>query len=229
MPKRRLPKKELKKPDEFITALSRTYSYILERRGLFLFLALVIAAALAGRWAWRAYQTSYYRQAATLFAQATLNLTLPVNPQEKEKLPKAEADLTSFVNRFPRSRLAPSALLYLGNIQHQLGKYDQAASSYQRLLATSRLDIYIQALARNGLAHTLLAQKKFADAATQFSAVASLPNSPLKELALFNQARALTNAGKPAEASQVYQQIVNQFPDSPLASFARQAMAKTTK
>ncbi len=225
MAKKRLARKELKKPDEFITLTTKSFQFVSEHRWLFVIAIAAVLAVVVGRWGWHARQVNYQVRAASQFAQATDLYSASLVSQDTVKLERAETELQSFLSTFSKGDLFDLALLYLGQAQFSLGKYDPAINSYNKLLQRHPSQPTLIALAHNGLGHTLKAKGDYLNAAQHFAQAAQLPGSFVREEALLNQARTLTSAGEPAKAQQAYQQLINQFPDSPLARLARQKLA----
>jgi TolA-binding protein len=225
MPKKRLLRKDLKQPDEFISFTSRSLQYISEHRQLFFIAGAAILALVVGSWAWHAHQVNYRVRAAAQLAQATDSYSAALVDKDTVKLEKAETELQSFLSSYSKSRLFDLALFYLAHTQFHLGKYDSAIDAYTKLLGPDPSQPTIASLAHNGLALTLKAKGEYVKAANHFAQAAQLPGSFLREQALLNQARVLAAAGETEKAKQIYQQLVNQFPDSPMARLARQRLA----
>jgi TolA-binding protein len=225
MPKKRLLRKDLKQPDEFISFTARLFQYISEHRRLLLIVIAAIMALVVARWAWHTRQVNYRVRAAAQFAQATESYSAALVDKDSVKLEKAETELQSFLSSYSKSRLFDLALLNLANAQFHLGKYDSAIDAYTKLLGPEHSQPTITPLAHNGLALALKAKGEYVKAADHFAQAAQLSGSFLREQALLNQARVLTAAGETEKANQIYQQLVNQFPDSPMARLARQRLA----
>lgn len=233
MPKRKLAKKELAKPDEFISFTTKAFAFLKKRRNQVAYAAIVLAALAFAWWAWQKYQQNYERQAGMQLARASqlfASVLVPpaggAQPQnQKSKIEEAIAALNSLVGQFPRSRALTPGLIYLGNAHYRLGNYDQAISIYQRALTRKDLDPDLRALVHNALGYASLAKGDYTAAASYFSQAAASPAQFLKEQSLFNQALAYEKLGSLDQAGQAYRQLILEFPTTPRAALARQKLA----
>lgn len=230
MPKRKLPKKELAKPDEFISFTSRAFSFVKERRKPLSYAAGGLLLLAFAWWAWQKYQQRYEAQAALQLARASqVIVSLPgsSSPDQKAKIEEGITLLNSLAAQYSRSRSLAPALLYLGNAHYRLGQYDQAIFTYQKLLLSMpKLDPGLRALAQNALGYAHLAKNDYGTAANYFTQVGSSPAQFLKEQALFNQAQAYEKANNREKAVQAYRQIIIEFPTTPRAGLSRQRLAE---
>ena len=229
MPKRKLPKKELTTPDEFISFTSRAFSFVKERRKPLSYAAGGLLLLAFAWWAWQKYQQRYEAQAAMQLdraSQVLASFSGSPSPDQKAKVEEGVTLLNSLVAQYPRSRSLAPALLYLGNAHYRLGQYDQAIFTYQKLVSMPKLDPGLRALVQNALAYAHLAKNDYGTAANYFTQVGSSPAQFLKEQALFNQAQAYEKANNREKAVQAYRQIIIEFPTTPRAGLARQRIAE---
>lgn len=233
MPKRKIAKKELVRPDEFLSFTTRAFNFVKDRRNQFAYAAIGLVLLAFAWWAWQKYQQRYERQAAIQLNQASQLIAtafLPSPPgststNQKAKIEEGIAALNSLLAQFPRSRLMAPALLYLGDARYRLREYDQAIFTYQKVLDLPKLDPGLRALTYNALGYAYLAKNDYATAANYFSQASSSPTLFLKEQALFNQAQAYEKANNLNKAREAYRQLVREFPTTPRAALARLKLA----
>ena len=228
MPKRKLARKELKKPDEFLTWTARTLRFLREKWQLALALALIIVALAAGAWGWRQYQEGYEARAAIKFSQALQSyeeatFTRKPPPGKLEGTVKAFEEV---VNRYPRSQFATISLLYIGNSLYQMGRYDEAVAAYKKVAEKGKVAPDIRALALSSLGYIYESKGDLTSASNYFRQVVALGPSFLQEEALLSQARTLEGLGKASQAAQTYRELISRFPNSTRVGYARQRLAR---
>lgn len=135
----------------------------------------------------------------------------------------------AFLN-LPKAKDSPlrcDALYARGIAHEELEQTEQAIASFQQLLegcADSNLvvDVHLR------LGDLKIMQRDFATAVTSFDqALASAQDNADKSYAIFRQAYALVQAGKPKEASERYDRLQKEFPESPYAANATLAAGQS--
>lgn len=141
------------------------------------------------------------------------------------KKPEAVEAYAQVVEKYPKDPLLPEALYALGVTQEELGQTAAAGASYDAYL--KRFPSAPQAAEltlRRG--DTLLAQKQYDAAAKWYAAAASRPGFADADLALFQQATALSELRQYGEAAKVYASIAQKFPQSKQVQPAQLAAGK---
>jgi hypothetical protein len=189
MPKR-IRRKELKGPDEFVSLTQRALQYAKEndRELTIAGLALVAVVGLAlGVRAYRGWQQS---KAEDAFAQAYEEFVAG-------HLDGAVAAFSTINARWPRTQYAQLSLLYLANSYSDLGKDSDAEIAFSQLLSHSRDD----ALRQIAYYNLGMLRRKAGDAAAaqeKFRAAGAL-EGPLQATALFTALRTQSDPAKAAD------------------------------
>jgi tetratricopeptide (TPR) repeat protein len=126
----------------------------------------------------------------------------------KARAEKARAEYEKTVKSFSGSNAAVWA--YLGQAQalEQLGKHGEAQQLYQKALAGDDQGGVLQLLALQGIAFSLEAEKKYADAASRFAQISALGDGAYKPVGEYHRARMLLAQNKPKDAASVLEALV---------------------
>lgn len=122
------------------------------------------------------------------------------------------------------SPLRWEAVYSRGLALEDVGRLDDATAAYRQVLEGCQ-DAPLLVDAKIRMGDTSIQQKRFDDAIDWFQKVATV-DGPERPYALLRQAFALVQANRPAEASEIYERLLKDFPDSPHAASAKLASAQ---
>jgi cellulose synthase operon protein C len=125
----------------------------------------------------------------------------------------------------PTSDLVPQARYALGTVQQETGKEAEAVATFQTLIASHPQDPHVNE-ARLRLGLSLLAVKKFAEAAQALAQAAAVADFELADLALLRQAQCVAEQKQPDQAVALYQSLPGKFPKSKYLGAAQVAAGK---
>jgi tetratricopeptide (TPR) repeat protein len=136
---------------------------------------------------------------------------------EKERM---EAALKELDAQFPsgRSPLYPEASLVRGSLLLGLERADEAATLYQKLL-DGKLDARLRFLAREGLGYAHERKGKLQEAGAVFAKLgddAAGMGGFYKDRARYHAARLAEMQGNPAEAMRIYREVLDKNPTTSL-------------
>lgn len=126
------------------------------------------------------------------------------------------------------SPLRCDALYARGVAYEELDQFDNAVASFRQLLGScEKSDLVTDVHLRIG--DTAIMKKNYSEAIESFdAAIKATDNAEDLSYAIFRQAFALVQANKPGEAAKKYEQLLNDFPDSPYTASATLASAQST-
>ncbi len=212
-------RKELKAPDEFVSAFTRMTVWTKENRGIVIGTALAVIVASGAvfgtftylRWKERAAGRVLWPQIARV--QALLQAPTTAG---KAELAPLEASLARDVERHRGTRAAVFGEYYLGDIAYRLGNYAASATWFRRALHDrykegTILDYILQV----GLAQALESQGKEEKAEKAYQAAAAAATGELRIEAQMGRARTLSASGHKRQAEQVLREILVENPDTP--------------
>ena len=210
-------RKDLKGPDEFISAFSRAVAWTRENRlkmlaavgGVLLLLCGVFGAQAYFRW----QESKATRDLWPHLNRAREYMQAPSGADE-EKLAGMEQFLAAYLTMHPGTSSAVYARYYLGSIAFLRGNYDLSASQYRAASKESKVEEVMPFLLRLGLAQALEAKGDFAAASEAYREAAGAAAGELRTHARMGQARTLALSGRKQEADALYRQVLTETADS---------------
>jgi predicted negative regulator of RcsB-dependent stress response len=209
-------RKDLKGPDEFISAFSRAVAWVRENRwkvvaasgGVLLLVGGVFGAQAYFRWE----DNKAARDLWPHLNRAMQYLEAPSGATE-EQLADMEQFLTAYLKRHPGTTAAVYARYYLGSIAFLRGTYDRSAAQFRAASAEGKAEGIMPFLLRNGLAQALEAKGDFGAASEAYREAAAAAGGDLRSQARVGQARTLALSGRKQEASALYRQVLTETAD----------------
>jgi tetratricopeptide (TPR) repeat protein len=232
---KKIQRKELKQPDQFVGFWARVSTSIAtfantHSRALVIG-ATALATVIAGSVAMsqiserRAVRASEALERVRKIATAEL-VTAGATPKddgvphfqtEKQRLEAALAALDGHFTSL-RAPLGAEATLVRGSLLLDLGRAQDAAAGYEKLL-DGNLDRRVAFLAREGLGYAYEQLGKMDQARATFAKLGEgtdVGDGFYKDRALYHQARLAEKAGNPSEASRIYKEVLDKNPTTSL-------------
>jgi tetratricopeptide (TPR) repeat protein len=233
--KKKLSRKQLRQPDEFIGFWTRTGAAVDRFASSHTRALIVGATALATVVAGSIVITQLGERRAIAASDAldrverieTADLIAPgVTPKddglphfatEKERLEAAlkELDATFAAGHVP---LAAEAMMARGSLLLDLDRVDDALAGYEKLLA-GKLDNHLRFLAREGLGYAYERKGRLDDAQRVLSKLgedARDMDGFYKDRALYHEARLAEIRGNPTDATRLYHEVLEKSPTTSL-------------
>ncbi len=208
MARTRVRRKDLKKPDEFVTMTGHALVWLRENTQLAAMVGGAVLLIFAAIGITGAFRAARLRDANADLgrAMATLRAT---------DLNAAASEFSAVAQRWESTPVALLASVLAANTEMRLGNRDAALTSIQKLLdGGQELPPYLrqQLLVARG---TALSDKgDWAGAAAQFAAAAEV-SGPYVAEAILAEARARERGGEADRARELYRKYYEQFPDQP--------------
>ena len=144
---------------------------------------------------------------------------------EKEKLDASLPKFLAAADAFPGTQTERTARYHAATNLVALGRFDEAATQYDRVIAAG--EGVLARMARLGKAEAQLRAAQYDPAIATFKELAEQTDGPLPVDALLMElARAYRLAGKAEDARKTLDQVVEKHADSPFAAEARAEIAK---
>jgi tetratricopeptide (TPR) repeat protein len=213
---KRLTRKEIRRPDKFITATQNLSAFIQEHRIKVLLATGILLAVLVlmGAWRWHADRQNTY--AAEQFNRA---LTLYRAGNYRDALAAFQK-----VEAYSSSRFYPLALLYETNSLSALKDTDKAIETGRRMLRSTSPDPLVREAALMALA-AAEEQKGLCKEATQHYTEAEKMTGALKHSATLGKARCSAQMGDLKTAIATYREYLRQ-PDRELSAYVSAQIAE---
>lgn len=129
--------------------------------------------------------------------------------------------LRGVADAYPSTDAGVQALYYAASLMADANRLDESVAAYQSVIARSGSSITGR-MAQLGLASVQVRVKDFDTAISTFRSLSASGDELPTDGVLMHLADAYVQAGRPAEALEVLRRVVNEFPQSPYASDARQ-------
>jgi tetratricopeptide (TPR) repeat protein len=218
---KKITKKQLKEPDEFITLTERAFIFIREHSkkvagvGIF-FLILVIAFIV-----FQMLDKKKEEEAAREFGVAT-GLYERGMAQAREGSIQGDKDILAkfdeVITKFPRTSSGRFSLLYKGNVYLKGGEFDEAIKAYTAFLDKSGKERLYRYFAWEGLGHAYEGKKDYAKALEAYQKIVELGEGYQLAEANLNIGYCYEKLGKSKEALESFKAFLNSNPKSSLSN-----------
>lgn len=218
---KRITKKKLKEPDEFINTTEKAYLFVthhlkkLVMGGMACFIIL-LAIFLFLRMekgkdeeAYRKFSLAmeFYQRASSPYREAA--------PSEyKSILEKFDEVIT----KFPRTPSGKFAFLYKGNIHLRLSEFEEAIKAYQSFLDKAGKEKLYRLFAMEGLGYAYEGKKDDEKALQSYQKMLEMGESPRMGEAYLNLGRCYEKLGKNKEALENYKAFLKISPKSSMTN-----------
>ena len=207
-----------------------------QRQATFILIGVVVVIAVAiGVFAWR---SSVQGRAHGLLADALTVETARVGPPaapgapsqgvvyatEREKLQAALTKFKAAADQYPSTDAGLFARYREGTTQMAMGNTKEAMDAYQQVIDRAGDGIYGQ-MARLGQAQAQVRAGQYDPAINTFKQLSTRTDTSLPVDGILMQlGRTYLDAGKPADAQQTFNRLVEEFPESPFSSDAKKEL-----
>jgi tetratricopeptide (TPR) repeat protein len=212
--KTRIRRKDLKKPDEFVTQTGKAVEWISAHYQVVggVVGGLLLLGAVFG-------VTSAFRSARSRDANTDLALamaSLRGSDLSNQALSGAATSLADVAQRWNSTPVAELASLLAANTEIRLGQNDGAITRLGELLAgtSDGLPSYLRQQALVAWGNALEGKADLATAATKYQAAADL-GGPYTAQAVLYEARTREQLGEKDRATELYRKLYDQFPEFP--------------
>ena len=206
----KLTRKDLKAPDEFITATGRILSYAGQHLRTISFILGGIIACVVVVWGLVAYFHGIERDALASLWPIEAQLR---NATEAQAVPATSVErLQQIAHQFGAGQARGYAWLYLGHIYYRQGDYGTAATTYARAAAEAQPASLLWTLASLGTAYAMEASGEFKQAQTAYQRVIDAKPMGFVIEAYLGKGRAAEQDHDVDTALSAYAAIIDQFP-----------------
>ena len=224
---RRITRKQLKKDDEFVSAAEVIFRWIADNaKALIAGISAVVVIALLW-WAASSWMSSRTDDASLLLHYATKTYegeAAPGSMLPAGDLEVAEAEFQQVIDSYGRTEQADMARLYLARIALSRGQTDEGRTALVEL-ARKHGDDVIGRLANLDLISLRIASGQGAEVAADLEAMVTGQMSGLpRDVALYRLGVLYIEEGQPEKAKTYLEMLVEEFPESPFLSNARQRL-----
>jgi tetratricopeptide (TPR) repeat protein len=206
----KLTRKDLKAPDEFITATGRILILAGQHLRTISFILGGILACVVVVWGLVAYFRATERDAFATLWQIEGQLR---GVTDAHAVPAAPVEhLQQIAHQFGAGEARGYAWLYLGHVDYRKGEYGAAATAYLRAAAEAQPTSLLWTLASLGTAYALEASEEFKQAQAAYQRVIDAKPMGFLMEAYLGKARAAEQDHDVDTALTTYAAVIDQFP-----------------
>jgi predicted negative regulator of RcsB-dependent stress response len=227
-----ISRRDLKK-DEVRDTFERGAEAVLSHQQLSLYLLIAAIVIAVGVFGWRTYTQRQTVKAAGAFDDAMKIFQAPIGGPPVEGTPnytdptkkftEAEQKFADVAARYPHTRPGEVARYYVGLSYEKLDKNDLARASLQGLTGSS--DAEIATLAKFDLAGLDDRTGQGEEAVKLYQSLIDKPSVLVPKAVVLLTLAQHYGEKDPAQAARLLNQIKSEYPDSPIAEQADQALA----
>jgi tetratricopeptide (TPR) repeat protein len=208
---KKIIKKKLKEPDEFVTATERSYLFVTHHFkpmavGAGIVLVLLLLIFFFQRW-----ENKNAEDANQIFNSAVETYQRVSSPYREGSLQEYKNVLERFnevILKFPKTSAGRLAVLYKGNILLRLGEFDEAIKPYEGYLEKAGGKKLYRAFAMQGLGYAYEGKKDYEKARTAYQKVIDLGEDFQLANAYLGLGRCCEKMGKTKEALESYRNFM---------------------
>ncbi len=206
--KARFRRKDIKRPDEFITLTGHALAWARRHQQLMLWCGAGVVAILVALGVATAYRGARARDANADLSRALTKLGA-------NDFAAAARELIGLSVRWEGTEVAPVAALLGANAAIRSGDADKAIAELARLEThAATMPPYLQQQLLLAWGAALEAKQQWLDAAAKYKGAAAL-SGPYTSDAILGEARTRELGGETERARELYRQAYEQFPDLP--------------
>jgi tetratricopeptide (TPR) repeat protein len=209
--KRKITKKKLKEPDEFITLSQRVFLFITGHlkkvvTGGIVFLAILLLIIFFQMWEKQKEGEAFrdFSLAMEIYQRAGSGSPEKLPMQNKDVLAKFDEVIT----KFPRTSSGKLSLLYKGNVYLRLGEFEEAAKAYQTFLEKAGKERIYRLFAMEGLGFAYQGKRDYENAVRTYQKILEMGDSAQMVDAYLNMGFCYEKLGKNKEALENYKQFL---------------------
>jgi tetratricopeptide (TPR) repeat protein len=218
--RRRIAKKKLREPDEFISTTARMLSWTVENLKLILIGIIIGALVAVSLVFWRIRTRNREIEAFNSFYRASEMLMSAEDPSSKG-YQEAIDELERIKREYPHTDASQLAQLQLGQGLLNLKQYEKAVETYRTFLDNDPREGLYRLLALQNLGYAYEGQGDYQKALDSFQSLVAKGESFLQPWGYLNVSRCYEKLGKREEALKTYRIFLEKFPDSAMAPTIR--------
>jgi len=208
---KKIIKKKLKEPDEFVTLTERAYLFINHHfkpiaGGAIIVLLLILLFLLYQRW-----ERGNEENASQMLNAAVEAYQMVSSPYREASAQEYKNVLERFnevATKFPRTFAGKLAILHQGNIDLRLGEFDQAIQAYESFLQKGGKERLYRCFAMEGLGYSYEGKKDYEKAIHAYQKEIESGGDPQLANAYLGLGRCYEKLGKAKEAVENYRNFM---------------------
>ncbi len=217
---KKIIKRKLKEPDEFITFTERIYLFVAHHAKPIALGAGIVLVLLLLTFLFQTWEKKNAESANQMFNLAVETYQMVSSPYREGSPQEYKSVVESFnevIAKFPKTQPGKLAILYKGNVYLWLGEFDEAIKAYEDYLKKAGKEKLYRAFAMEGLGYAYEGKRDYAKAVAYLEAGRDKGNKNKIESndpeMLVSLANSYYRTKKFSEALEIYFEMSKQFPE----------------
>jgi tetratricopeptide (TPR) repeat protein len=229
---KKIIKKKLKKPDEFINITEKAFLFITHHSkpiaaGGGILLILIVSIFFFQKWEGGKEEKAYQ-----MFNSAMETYQMVNASYREESLQEYKNVLEKFneiLTEFPRTSYGKIAILYKGNIDLRLGEFEEAMESYESFLQKAGKEKLYRSFAMEGLGYAHEGKKDYEKAINVYQKVVDLGERFQSANAYLGLGRCYEKLGRNREALEQYKNFIKASQKSEMTNIVLRKISSLEK
>ena len=229
---KKIIKKKLKEPDEFISLTERSYLFIIHHGKPIALGAGIVVVLLLLIFLYQTWEKKSSESANQMFNLAVDTYQMVSSPYREGTPEEYKSVIERFnevMTRFPKTQAGKVAILYKGNIHLRLGEFDEAAKAYEDYLRKAGNEKLYRAFAMEGLGYSYEGKRDYEKALQAFQKVIDLREGFQLANAYLDLGRCNEKMGKTKEALENYKNYIKMSQKSQMANIVLRKISTLEK
>ena len=208
---RKIIKKKLKEPDEFITLTERTYHFLTQHSKPVIACVIIVLVIVSAIFFYQRWEKKKEGNAYQLFAVAAETYQATSSPYREAPPGQYKMVLEKFdeiIAKFPRTSAGKLSTLFKGNLHLQLGEFEEAIKSYNAFLQKAGREKLYRIFALEGLGYSYEEKKDYENALSAYQKIGEMGETFESASAYLGMGRCYEKLGKNKEAIENYKNFV---------------------
>jgi tetratricopeptide (TPR) repeat protein len=218
---KKITKKQLKEPDEFITFTDQAFHFVVNHGRQFMIGGIVVLVVVLSLVLFRFWENKKEGEANQKLSLAleTLEAAISPFPQATPANTRGALEkLDELTKDFPRTYAGKLALLYKGSLLLKTGQFDEAIQAFEDFLSKMGKEKAYSLLALDGLGFAYEGKKDYEKAIEKYKQIITTDEKFESGEAYLKIGRCYEKLGKSKEALESYQSFLKASPKSLFAN-----------
>ena len=229
---KKIIKKKLKEPDEFISLTERSYLFVTQHArsiavGAGIVLVLLLSIFFFQKWGQRNEGNAH--KMLTSVIETYQMVSSPYREGSPQEYKNVLERFNEIITKFPRTPSGKLAILYKGNIYLRLGEFDEAIKAYESYLEKAGKEKLYRAFAMEGLGYSHEGKRDYGRAIDSYQKLIDLGEGFQLANAHLGMGRCYEKMGKTREALEHYRSFISASPKSQMANIVLRKISNLEK